>query len=133
MEKLRVIIPAAGKGTRLQAICGDLPKAMFRVGDRPMLEIVLENIAFVENEDTYIVVGYGKEKIIDHFHERFHYIEQKEQLGTGHAVMVCADDFSDYDGNVYVIAEHYEKQKTVDLMRKICYHIDDKISRRKTE
>ena len=102
MENLRVIIPAAGKGTRLQAISGDLPKAMFRVGDRAMLEIVLENTAFVKEEDTYIVVGYGKEKIMDYFQDRYHYVEQKEQLGTGHAVMVCADAFNGYEGNVLI-------------------------------
>ena len=102
MDKLKVIIPAAGKGTRLQAISGDLPKAMFCVGNRPMLEIVLENTAFVDAYDTYIVVGYGKEKIMDHFQGRYHYVEQKEQLGTGHAVMVCADEFYGFDGDVLV-------------------------------
>ena len=102
MDHLRVIIPAAGKGTRLQAISGDLPKAMFCVGEQPMLEIVLENTSFVDEKDTYIVVGFGKEKIMDHFQNRYHYVEQKEQLGTGHAVMVCADEFQGFSGDVLV-------------------------------
>ena len=102
MKPIRAIIPAAGKGTRLQKISGDLPKAMFRVGDRPMLEIVLENTCFVDDSNTYIVVGYGKEKIIEHFGNRYNYVEQKEQLGTGHAVMVCAEAFRDFDGHVLV-------------------------------
>ena len=102
MESIRAIIPAAGKGTRLQAISGDLPKAMFRVNGKPMLEIVLENINFVKPEDVYIVVGYGKDKIIDNFGDRYHYVEQKQQLGTGHAVMECADAFEGYEGSVLV-------------------------------
>lgn len=102
MEKMRVIIPAAGKGTRLQAVNGNLPKAMCKVGNRPMLEIVLENTGFIDEQDTYVVVGYGKEKIAEYFQDRVHYVEQKEQLGTGHAVMVCADDFKDFEGNVLV-------------------------------
>ena len=102
MESIRAIIPAAGKGTRLQAISGDLPKAMFQVNGKPMLEIVLENINFVKPEDVYIVVGYGKEKIIDNFGDRYHYVEQKQQLGTGHAVMECADAFEGYEGSVLV-------------------------------
>lgn len=102
MDKIRAIIPAAGKGKRLQKISGDLPKAMFRVNDRPMLEIVLENIGFIRPEDTYIVVGCGKEKILEHFGDRYRYAEQDKQLGTGHAVMVCAEQFREFDGSVLV-------------------------------
>ena len=65
MKAIRAIIPAAGKGSRLQAVCGDLPKAMFLVGNRPMLKFVLDNVSFVEPKDTYIVVGYRKENIIN--------------------------------------------------------------------
>lgn len=102
MKQIRAIIPAAGKGKRLQKISGDLPKAMFRVGKRPMLEIVLDNIDFIEQENVYIVVGCGKEKIIEYFGNRYHYAEQTEQLGTGHAVMACAESFQGFDGSVLV-------------------------------
>lgn len=102
MEKMRAIIPAAGKGTRLQKLSGDLPKAMFQVNGRPMLEIVLENIDFIAPEDVCIVVGYGKEKILEHFGNRYRYAEQDKQLGTGHAVMVCEEQFRDFDGSVLV-------------------------------
>ena len=102
MKQIRAIIPAAGKGKRLQKISGDLPKAMFRVGNRPMLEIVLDNIDFIDQENVYIVVGCGKEKIIEHFGSNYHYTEQKEQLGTGHAVMTCAEAFRGFDGSILV-------------------------------
>jgi len=102
MQALRAIIPAAGKGSRLQKVSGDLPKAMISVGKRPMLEYVLDNVSFVDESDTYIVVGYGKEKIIEHFGSQYCYVEQKEQLGTGHAVSECADEFADFDGSVLV-------------------------------
>ena len=102
MEQLRAIIPAAGKGKRLQKVSGDLPKAMYRIDGKPMLEIVLENVDFIDPGSIYIVVGYGKEKITDYFGDRYHYAQQKEQLGTGHAVMSCAEDFRDFDGTVLV-------------------------------
>lgn len=102
MHKIRAIVPAAGKGTRLQKLSGDLPKAMFRVGNRPMLEIVLENLGFIKPEDIFIVVGYGKEKILGYFGQQYGYAEQTEQLGTGHAVMMCADQFKDFDGTVLI-------------------------------
>lgn len=102
MDAIRAIIPAAGKGSRLQKVSGDLPKAMFAIGERPMLEYVLDNISFVEKKDVCIVVGCGKEKIIEHFGEPYLYVEQKKQLGTGHAVMECADEFVGFDGSVLI-------------------------------
>ena len=102
MKEVRAIVPAAGKGKRLQKLSGDMPKAMFPVGGRPMLEIVLENLDFIDEKNIYIVVGYGKEQIMERFGDRYHYAEQKEQLGTGHAVMMCAEDFKDFDGTVVV-------------------------------
>ena len=102
MENIRVIIPAAGKGKRLQKLSGDTPKAMFRVNGQPMLEVVLENTDFVRDSDTYIVVGYGKEQILEYFGDRYHYVEQRQQLGTGHAVMECEEFFRDFDGAVLV-------------------------------
>ena len=100
--ELRAIIPAAGKGKRLQEVSGDMPKAMCRVGDRPMLEIVLKNIGFIDKENIYIVVGCGKEKIMEHFGDAYGYAEQTQQLGTGHAVMSCAEAFRGFEGNVLV-------------------------------
>lgn len=102
MKQMRVIIPAAGKGKRLQPLSGDSPKAMFRVGGKPMLETVLENTGFISDANTYIVVGYGKEEILRYFGDRYHYAEQTQQLGTGHAVMSCAEDFRDFEGDVLV-------------------------------
>ncbi len=102
MNQIRVIIPAAGKGSRLQKLSGDLPKAMFSVCGKPMLETVLENVSFIQKQDTYIVVGYRKDAIMEHFGEAYHYVEQTEQLGTGHAVMMCADAFRDFDGSVLI-------------------------------
>ncbi len=102
MKSIRAIVPAAGKGSRLQSVSGDMPKAMFSVLNKPMLEYVIDNISFIEEKDIYIVVGYGKEKITEHFGDSFCYIEQKQQLGTGHAVMECAKEFEGFDGSVLI-------------------------------
>ena len=102
MKNMRAIIPAAGKGSRLGEVAGDLPKAMVPLGGRPMLDIVLDNVSFIDEKDIYVVVGYAKEKILEHLGERYHYAVQAEQLGTGHAVMMCADAFRDFDGDVLV-------------------------------
>lgn len=99
---IRAIIPAAGKGTRLHTTESDAPKVMRLCGGRPLLETVLETTDFIDPKDTFIVVGYKKEEVMDYFGPSYNYVEQKEQLGTGHAVLVCADEFKDYDGTVLV-------------------------------
>ena len=99
---MRAIIPAAGKGTRLHLSGNDKPKVMQLALGKPLLETVLHETAFISPEDTYIVVGYKKDDVMGYFGDKYHYIEQKEQLGTGHAVRVCEDAFRDYDGTVLV-------------------------------
>ena len=58
---MRAIVLAAGKGTRLHADRMDLPKALFPICGKPILEVVLGLIDFIPREETYIVVGYKKE------------------------------------------------------------------------
>ena len=99
---MRVIIPAAGKGSRLSKSPDAPPKVMYRIGGKPLLEIVLEQTSFIAPEDTWIVVGYKQEEVRSYFGSGMHYAEQLEQLGTGHAVMMCEEDFRDYDGTVLV-------------------------------
>ena len=125
MNQIRAIIPAAGKGKRLQKISGDLPKAMFRVGNRPMLEIVLENIGFISQKNVCIVVGCGKEKIIEHFGDDYLYVEQKQQLGTGHAVMECADAFRDFDGSVLVTFGDMPLFRREEMEKMCAQHVDN--------
>lgn len=125
MDKIRAIIPAAGKGKRLQKISGDIPKAMFRVDNRPMLEIVIENIGFIDKKDIYIVVGYGKDKIKEYFGNSYNYEEQTEQLGTGHAVQMCANSFRDFDGDVLILFGDMPLFRR-DEMEKMCrQHIEN--------
>ena len=99
---MRAILPAAGRGTRLNPSPDAPPKALFPLCGRPLLEIVLEQTDFIEPENTWIVVGYKGEQITSRFGNRYHYAWQREQLGTGHAVAQCAGDFADYDGTVLV-------------------------------
>lgn len=99
---MRSIILAAGKGTRLHSAEHDCPKVMHKICGKPLLEIALGLVDFIPKENTYIVVGYRKEDIINAFGPSYHYVEQRQQLGTGNAVAVCAADFKDYDGSVIV-------------------------------
>ncbi len=97
---LKTVILAAGKGTRLAQEGVDLPKAMRVALGKPLLAWVLEAVP-TGVEDTILVVGYKKEYILNAFPQYAH-AEQKEQLGTGHAVMAAVPALGDYDGDVLV-------------------------------
>ena len=100
-HEIKAVILAAGKGTRLQTEGCDLPKVMRQALGRPLLGYVLDALDFIPQENIVIVVGYKKEKVMDYFTD-YTYAEQKEQLGTGHAVMCAADSLAGDRGSVVI-------------------------------
>lgn len=88
---LAAVILAAGKSTRMVT---DLPKVLHEVCGRPMLAYVLEACRKVGVQKILVVVGYRKDEVINAFagQDDIIWIEQKEQRGTGHAVMVCEEE-----------------------------------------
>ena len=100
MERVRAVILAAGKGSRLQSEKADIPKALRKVGDRTLIEHVLDGISFVKPEDITIVIGVMGEKIQQYLGDRYHYAWQKEQKGTAHAMLCAEPTASGFDGPV---------------------------------
>ncbi len=88
---LAAVILAAGKSTRMVT---DLPKVLHEVCGRPMLAYVLEACRKVGVEKLLVVVGYRMDDVIASFagQDDIVWIEQKEQRGTGHAVMMCEEE-----------------------------------------
>ena len=100
-KKLKAVILAAGKGTRLQTEGNTLPKVMRVAAGKPLLSHVLTALDFIPPEDIVIVVGYKKESVMEAF-PGMTYAEQAQQLGTGHAVMAAYSELSDYDGALLI-------------------------------
>jgi bifunctional UDP-N-acetylglucosamine pyrophosphorylase/glucosamine-1-phosphate N-acetyltransferase len=82
---LTVVILAAGKGKRMVS---DLPKVLHEIGGRPLLAHVLETTGGLGAERRLVVYGHGGERVKTVFAEApgVRWVEQAEQLGTGHAV-----------------------------------------------
>ena len=100
-KKLKVVVLAAGKGTRLQSEDSDAPKVMRLACGKPLLWYVLEALPVDDKKDVIIVVCYGKEQVLDYF-KGYEFAEQTQQLGTGHAVMAANEQLAEFDGTVLV-------------------------------
>src|SRR4051794_27425615 len=100
---LSAIILAAGKSTRMKS---RRPKVLHEVCGRPMLEYVLRACFGAGCERVMAVVGHGKDEVIGQFgHDRrIEWVEQAEQLGTGHAAKMCVDRLKDHHGDVFILA-----------------------------
>jgi len=94
---------AAGRSTRMMT---ERPKVLHEVCGRPMLSYVLEACRANQVSRILVVVGYQKQQLIDHYagQDDLVWVEQREQHGTGHAVMVCEEALSDFEGTVLVVA-----------------------------
>ena len=98
------IILAAGKGTRMKS---DLPKVMHEILGRPMLAYVMDACRQAGCDRLIVVIGHKAELVRRAFADDSRdvaWVEQTEQLGTGHAVMVCRDELARLSGPVLVVA-----------------------------
>ncbi|MEQ1543614.1 bifunctional UDP-N-acetylglucosamine diphosphorylase/glucosamine-1-phosphate N-acetyltransferase GlmU [Methyloglobulus sp.] len=92
---IMTIILAAGKGTRMRS---EIPKIMHKIADRPLLQHVYDMSKQLANNKITIVYGHGADLVRDSLkHLESRWIEQKQQLGTGHAVQQAADQIGDAD------------------------------------
>lgn len=88
MDKNIVVIMAAGEGTRMKS---DIPKVMHKVGNRPMIDCVIDAAAGASPDLPVVVVGNGREIVTKYLGKRAQIAVQEEQKGTGHAVMMARD------------------------------------------
>ncbi len=84
----------------------DLPKVLHEVCGRPMLAYALEACRQAGVDRIVVVVGYGKEQVVEAFSDWADctFVEQPQQLGTAHAVMCCRPALDGFGGQVLVIA-----------------------------
>jgi bifunctional UDP-N-acetylglucosamine pyrophosphorylase/glucosamine-1-phosphate N-acetyltransferase len=82
-----VIILAAGKGTRMKS---QLPKVLQPLANKPLLGHVLDTVQQLELTRSIVIYGHGGDLVKAQFSDRaIDWVEQSEQLGTGHAVQMA--------------------------------------------
>lgn len=97
------ILLAAGKSTRMRSA---RPKVLHEVCGKPMLSFVLDACYGAGCERVMVVVGYGKDEVVAQYaaDQRITWVEQAEQLGTGHAARACLRHLQDFHGDVFILA-----------------------------
>ena len=97
-----VAVLAAGKGTRMKS---DLPKVLHQLGGYSLVERVLESCRPLAPERQLLIVGYQAVAVERAFTGRtdVEFVEQREQLGTGHAIQQLLPHLKGYQGDLLVL------------------------------
>ncbi len=92
---MKVIIPAAGVGTRLRPYTKTDPKALLQVAGKPILAHILDNLIPLRPTEVIIIIGFWGQKIIDFVKKNYKFkskfVEQKKLLGLGHALYLAQE------------------------------------------
>jgi glucose-1-phosphate thymidylyltransferase len=107
---VKCLIPAAGKGTRMRPLTHTLPKAMLPVAGKPSIYHIIDRAAKAGVEDFVIITGYLRElmesEILAAYPKlKIQFVEQKEQLGLGHAIYMARDKFAADDSMLLIYGD----------------------------
>lgn len=127
---MRAVVLAAGLGTRMRPLTFTKPKFLLPVAGKPALDHVLLLLKNAGISEVAMVVGYGKEQIMERYRDgselgiKLEYLHQRELLGTANAVSLAEDfisgeNFLVMNGDTLVdqesinlLLKHYEKVKS---------------------
>ena len=97
---MQAVVLAAGQGSRLRPLTDDKPKGMVEVAGRPILSHCFDQLTELGVEELFVVVGYKKEVIINHYGDTYEgipitYSHQREANGLAHALLTVEDNVDD--------------------------------------
>ena len=96
---MKAIVLAGGLGTRLRPLTFAIPKPLIPVGERPILDILVENLKTYGVKDIYLAVGYRADLIQLYFQDgrqfgvNIHYSHEDNRLGTAGPIRLIRDRF----------------------------------------
>lgn len=131
MSICKAVILAAGQGTRMKS---KTPKVIHKIMDKTMVEYATKAAKEAGADEICVIVGHGADQVKEAIKEPVTFVEQTQQLGTGHAVR-CAKEFIGTEGTTMIlfgdtplitgktlqklIAEHNEKNHAVTVLTTI--------------
>jgi len=124
MKNIAVVALAAGEGTRMKS---SLPKVLHNVCGRPMIGWVIESILGLKPCGTYIVVGHQADLVKEKSaRKEIVFVEQKKQLGSGHALMQVEQKLKHFNGSILVLCADTPLIKTETLSVLLNFHSREK-------
>lgn len=121
--ELNAIILAAGKGTRMKS---KYPKVLHKVLDKPMIMHVIDNLNNAGIHNIISIIGYEGEQVKEVVQNKTKFAYQKEQLGTGHAIMMSGKFLKNKKGTTVVICGDTPLISDTTLKKIIKFHHDNK-------
>lgn len=115
MSDLVTVILAAGKGTRMKS---KLPKVLHKAAGKSMVQHVIDAAKAAGAKRNIVVTGFGGDVVRKAIGKQAEFVEQKEQLGTGHAVLQTAELLQGETGTVMVLCGD-TPLLTGDLLKKL--------------
>ncbi|MDP2143569.1 MAG: nucleotidyltransferase family protein [Gallionella sp.] len=97
----KVVLMAGGLGTRLSPLTDSIPKPMLHVGQKPILETIIENFAKYGYRDVVLSVSYKSHVIEEHFGDggafgvKISYVHETKRMGTAGALSLMRDQLSE--------------------------------------
>ncbi|MGD9395936.1 MAG: NDP-sugar synthase [Candidatus Thorarchaeota archaeon] len=95
---MKALVLTAGEGQRLRPLTTNRSKSMLMIAGRPVLQYIIDSLIENNIRDIVIVVGHGREDLIDHFQMggdlgvRIRYMVQHKQEGVEHAILTAKDE-----------------------------------------
>ena len=105
---MKVIIPAAGEGTRLRPHTITKPKPILPIAGSTIIDFIMTEISSIQDlEEVIFIVGYLKEQMIEYLTNKYKnikltFVEQKEFKGLAHAVQLTREHIKD-DDKIFII------------------------------
>ncbi len=127
LKNLGVVILAAGQGKRLN--CGDLPKVLYKINERPIAGFVLEELerGGLAKSQICLVVGFKEELVRAEFGPDYIYASQTERLGTAHAALTGAKALPEkFDNFLEIQGDDSAFYKFNSLARLVEFHLSNK-------
>ncbi len=122
-NRLAAVILAAGKGTRMKSA---LPKVLHPIAGKPMLYYPFQAAKEAGFEQLRVVIGHGAEKVTETFAaEAVEWVEQREQLGTGHALICAAESLVGFSGTLLLLCGDVPLLQADTLQNLLDYHRDE--------
>ncbi|RJQ30963.1 MAG: CBS domain-containing protein [Peptococcaceae bacterium] len=123
----RALIMAGGLGTRLRPLTDDLPKPLLKVGSKPLLEMIVEQLADAGVKNIYLSIRYKGGKIEEYFGDgarwgvRISYLKENKRLGTAGPLGLIKEDFAEP-----VLVVNGDILSKVNFKRMVDFHLENR-------